>query len=211
MKKTVSLLLCAVLMLTLLAACQNTPEVPYVSNPGMQNNQNNTTPPTQSTQGGQQTTTPPTQPNQGGQQTTTPPTQPNQGGQQSTTPPTQPNQGGQQSTTPPTQPNQGGQQTARPDKEVPQTTPPTQPTQPTQTEPTQSEDFVLPTPEECTYEQYMNMTGDQQEQFFNQFKGDFAAFFAWLEKAKAESDANSNDIVVGPDTTIDMDSILGKQ
>ena len=176
MKKTASLILCAVLMLTLLSACQKEPEVPFVTNPGMQNNQQVTQP----TQGGQQTTTPPTQPTQGGQQTTTPPTQPTQGGQQTTTPPTQPTQGGQQATTPTTQP----------------------------TEPTE---FVLPSPEECTYEQYMNMTGDQQEQFFNQFNGDFAAFFDWLDKAKAESDANSDDIVVGPDTTIDMDSIFGKQ
>ena len=57
----------------------------------------------------------------------------------------------------------------------------------------------------------MAMTGDQQEQFFNQFNGDFAAFFAWLDKAKAESDANNSDIVIDPDSTIDLDSILGQQ
>ena len=70
---------------------------------------------------------------------------------------------------------------------------------------------MLPKPEDCTYEQYMAMTGEQQEQFFNQFGGDFAAFFAWLDAAKAEYDANSGDIELDPDTTIDLDSIFDNE
>ena len=192
MKKIISVILCAVLMLACLAACQSTPEVPYVTGEGVQLNPQPTQPnqPNQPTQGGQQATAPPTQ---GGQQTTVPPTQ---GGQQTTEPPTQPTQGGEL-TTDPTWPLPVG----------PQTTAPA--TQPSQTDPTEDEDFVLPTPEECTYEQYINMTGDQQEAFFNQFNGDFAAFFAWMDKAKAESDANSGDIEIDPDTTIDLDNIFG--
>lgn len=183
MKKIISVILCAVLMLACLAACQSTPEVPYVTGEGVQLNPQ------------------PTQPNQ--------PTQPTQGGQQTTVPPTQ---GGQQTTEPPTQPTQGGELTTDPTWPLPvgpQTTAPA--TQPSQTDPTEDEDFVLPTPEECTYEQYINMTGDQQEAFFNQFNGDFAAFFAWMDKAKAESDANSGDIEIDPDTTIDLDNIFGNK
>lgn len=90
--------------------------------------------------------------------------------------------------------------------------PPSQPTQP----PTDPEDFVLPTPDQCTYAQYQAMTGEQQEAFFAQFKNDkgesdFAAFFAWLDKAKAEHEANSDDIVVDPDATIDWDEIFEKE
>ena len=180
MKKIISVILCAVLMLACLAACQATPEVPYVTGEGVQLNPQ------------------PTQPNQ-----------PTQGGQQATTPPTQ---GGQQTTEPPTQPTQGGELTTDPTWPLPvgpQTTAPA--TQPSQTDPTEDENFDLPTPEECTYEQYMNMTGDQQEAFFNQFNGDFAAFFAWMDKAKAESDANSGDIEIDPDTTIDLDNIFGNK
>ena len=180
MKKIISVILCAVLMLACLAACQSTPEVPHGTGEGGQLNPQ----PTQ-----------PNQPTQGGQQTTVPPTQ---GGQQTTEPPTQPTQGGEL-TTDPTWPLPVG----------PQTTAPA--TQPSQTDPTEDEDFVLPTPEECTYEQYINMTGDQQEAFFNQFNGDFAAFFAWMVKAKAESDANSGDIEIDPDTTIDLDNIFGNK
>ena len=149
MKRKIAFALCLVLILSLLAACQKEPEVPFITNPAMQNNQQVTT---------------------------------------------QPTQGNNQQ--PATQPTQGNNQ-------QPATQPTTQPADPTE--------FDLPTPEECTYEQYMAMTGDQQEQFFNQFNGDFAAFFAWLDKAKAESDANNSDIVIDPDSTIDLDSILGQQ
>lgn len=74
-----------------------------------------------------------------------------------------------------------------------------------------SEDFVLPTPETCTYEQYQDMTGAQQQAFFEQFNGDYAAFFEWLNAAQAEYEANQDDIILDPDTTIDWDSIFGKE
>ena len=55
------------------------------------------------------------------------------------------------------------------------------------------------------------MTGDQQEAFFNQFNGDFAAFFAWMNQAQAAYEATKGDIEIDPDTTIDLDNIFGNK
>lgn len=181
MKKWIVLSVSIVLVLLSLAGCQSEPEVPYINGEGVQNGQ--LVPGNTKPQGGQQGTTGST----AGESD-----QPTRDDQQ-TTAPNSGQQGGQPSTQPtqpvtrPTQGQQGGQ---------------------AQTDPTE---FELPTPEACTYEQYMAMTGEQQQQFFNQFNGNFGAFFTWLDKAKAESEANSNDIVVDPDTTIDLEDIFGKQ
>ncbi len=180
MKKYVSLLLCAVLALTLLAGCQGEPDVPYVSGEQLQGGQqigDQTDPAVPGTTGAPQQTVP-------GQTT------PNH------TDPEQP-----AGTT-------DGTEGFWPEDDDP---PASQPTQP----PTDPADFVLPTPDQCTYAQYQAMTGDQQEAFFAQFKddkgeADFVAFFAWLDKAKAEHEANSDDIVLDPDATIDWDEIFNK-
>ena len=59
-----------------------------------------------------------------------------------------------------------------------------------------------------TYEDYLNMSGAEQQEFIMSF-GDPAAFFAWLEAAKAEYEANNPSIDIGDGSDIDIGDLIG--
>ena len=82
------------------------------------------------------------------------------------------------------------------DDETP-VTPPVQPEQPGDKK-----------PEEYTYEEYIAMSGEEQQAFLERFDS-MALFFAWLNAAKAEYDENQNDIEIGGDGSIDLGEIVG--
>lgn len=56
------------------------------------------------------------------------------------------------------------------------------------------------------YEKYMNMSADEQQEYFNSFD-DPADFFAWYNKVKQEYEDSRNVIEVGPDATVDLGDI----
>ena len=56
-------------------------------------------------------------------------------------------------------------------------------------------------PSKYTYSQYQNMTGAEQEEFFNNFES-INAFFDWLNAAKEKEQQESPDKIIGSDGEI---------
>lgn len=63
-------------------------------------------------------------------------------------------------------------------------------------------------PEDYTYEEYLAMTGEEQQAFFNSFASP-EAFFAWMTAAKAAYDAAQEKIEIGDGGTIDLGDLVG--
>jgi len=63
-------------------------------------------------------------------------------------------------------------------------------------------------PDTITYEKYLAMTPAQQQAYFATY-ADPLAFFAWLDQAKAEYDANQNEIEIGSGGSIDLGDLIG--
>ena len=61
-----------------------------------------------------------------------------------------------------------------------------------------------------TYEEYNNMTVDEQKAHFESFE-DMAAFFEWYNNAKAEHEVKNPAIEIGGDGTIDLNEIMQNQ
>ncbi len=59
-----------------------------------------------------------------------------------------------------------------------------------------SDNGNIPTPEECTYEQYLKMSSDDQHAFFRSFKS-VEKFFEWYKVAKKEYKDAHPDIEIG--------------
>ena len=59
-----------------------------------------------------------------------------------------------------------------------------------------------------TYEDYINMTPDEQTEFIKNFTS-LGKFIEWYNEAKAEHDNNNGNIDIGDDT-IDLGDIFGK-
>ena len=92
--------------------------------------------------------------------------------------------------------------TSEPDSTTtPDTTEPTTPdtTEPDSDEPDSDEPDTSagpPSPEECTYEMYNNMTGYEQKDFLESFPS-VEEFFNWYHKAKDEYDKQNPEIEIG--------------
>lgn len=69
-----------------------------------------------------------------------------------------------------------------------------------------TEDTPENNPTELTYEEYLAMTPEEQDAFFDQFDS-FDAFSAWLSAAKAEYDKNKEEIEVGSGGSIDLGDV----
>lgn len=94
-----------------------------------------------------------------------------------------------------------------------ETTEPTDPTDSTQPEETTPPEIQEPTePSEpvelLTYEEYMALSPEEQQAYFLSFE-DPADYMAWFNQAKAEYEANKDDIVIGGDGNVDIGDILG--
>ena len=63
-------------------------------------------------------------------------------------------------------------------------------------------------PDGITYEDYMEMTAAEQQAYYESFD-DPMEFFAWLNAAKAEYEANKNDIEIGSGGSVDLGDIIG--
>ena len=64
-------------------------------------------------------------------------------------------------------------------------------------------------PARISYEEYMNMTGKEQEEYYNQFPN-VESFFEWYNNAKAEYEASRpNDGEGGPDIEVGLLPGLG--
>lgn len=72
----------------------------------------------------------------------------------------------------------------------------------------ESTDSVHKAPEDYTYEEYIAMSGKEQEQYFFQFE-DVSDFFDWFNSAKAEYEANREYIEIGEDGVVDLGEIFG--
>lgn len=62
-------------------------------------------------------------------------------------------------------------------------------------------------PSELTYEEYLEMTPEEQQAYYLSYEKP-EDFFAWLNKAKEEYEANQNDIEIGGDGSIDIGDII---
>ncbi len=89
------------------------------------------------------------------------------------------------------------------DDATPEVTAPNTP--PAPSIPQQTETTTLPPVPSgsISYEEYIAMSGEEQEAYFMQFS-DPMAFFVWLETAKAEYDAKNPSIDIGDDGNIDL-------
>ena len=66
------------------------------------------------------------------------------------------------------------------------------------------------TTKEPTYEEYLNMSGQEQQAWFESFE-DPEAFFAWYDQGKAAYDAAQDKVEIGEDGTVDMSEIAGEE
>lgn len=70
-----------------------------------------------------------------------------------------------------------------------------------------SEPIVIdPEPEPAPlteYEEYNNMSGEQQKEFYDSFESP-EDFFSWYEQAKAEYDSTRNDIILDGSTNVEI-------
>lgn len=111
-----------------------------------------------------------------------------------------------------------------------ETTPPETGTAPTEMEPKPTETESVPTETEpgdddydntgsnigvstepvltgdSEYERYMNMSAEEQEEYFNSFDSP-EAFFDWYNAAKEEYENNRDVIEIGPDATVDLGNL----
>ena len=58
-----------------------------------------------------------------------------------------------------------------------------------------------------TYEEYLAMTGVEQEAFYYSFDNS-DDYFKWYNAAKKEYDSNENNIVIGGDNSVNLGDIL---
>lgn len=59
-----------------------------------------------------------------------------------------------------------------------------------------------------TYEEYISMSGSEQQKYFESFESP-EAFFAWYNDAKAKYEAENPSIEIGGDEEIDLGDIIG--
>lgn len=89
-------------------------------------------------------------------------------------------------------------------------TTPTQPEAPAATEPEYSAGVGVPDEGVVTeYDEYMNMSADEQQAFIESFES-MEAFMTWFNKAQEEENASDNSIEIGSGV-IDMTQISGKK
>lgn len=105
--------------------------------------------------------------------------------------------------------------------EVTEAVPTTEPTETTQpaTKPTEDDSWLEEVPEDTRppidvtipdetqpytdYEQYMNMSGEEQEEFFNSFENE-KDFFDWFNAAKAEYEKAHPPVIIDGSTNIEI-------
>lgn len=132
---------------------------------------------------------------------------------------TKPTQASKPSTTATTAPKDTSEPTeAEQDPSQPSSaTKPEDPSEPTSgqpedpSEPSEEETVDPSEPDESqsgvTYEEYMAMTGDQQQTYYTSFAS-ADAFFAWFNEAKKEYDEQKQEVELG-DKPVDLEQILG--